>query len=164
MKFKDIIKKIGIISAIAVGVLMVIDVILILRDYIEKKLVLRNKAEEKLNKQKTEKEEGIEVLISEKMDYFEKILEKNGAIKRDEFNELNREEFGERVTYQKGEYFYRIDKVQFDPDEPPYIVVSAIDKEKFAKVGIMEEIEAYPYDIPNERIEEVVPEILSMEL
>ena len=93
MKFKDIIKKIGIISAIAVGVLMVIDVILILRDYIEKKFVLRNKAEEKLNKPKTEKEEGIEILISEKMDYFEKILEKNGAIKREEFNELNREEF-----------------------------------------------------------------------
>ena len=164
MKLKDIIKKIFAISAIIVGVFVIVDLILILRDYINSKLILRSKAERKLNSQKTKKTKQIEALISQKMDYFEKTLEKNGAVRRDEFNEVNREEFGERATYQKGDYFYRIDKVQFDADEAPYIVVSAIDKEKFAKVGIMEEIEAYPYDIPDERIEEVVPEILATEL
>ncbi len=60
--------------------------------------------------------------------------------------------------------FYRVGTLVFEEEKDPYIVINAIDNERFAKIGVMEEIEAYPYDMPEERIREVVAEVLEAEL
>ena len=69
-----------------------------------------------------------------------------------------------RPIYEYNGKFIRIGTIVFDEGDDPYIIVNAIDNEKYARLGVMEEIEAYPYDMTEERIEQVVKEYMETEL
>ena len=161
---KKHLKKIGLIAQICIGVFVAIDAFLLLRGYIRTRQGLRNDAEKKSDELSESRQKSVTETLEKKMDRFEEIMVELGAEKKEDFNEKNIEDFGQRSVYQKGNNYYRIDQVQFETDGLPYIIVSAIDREAFAKVGVMEEIEAFPYDIPDERIREVVKEIFETEL
>ncbi len=161
---KKFLKRFGLVALIITGVLLAVDAFLLLRGYIRTRLEFRNDAEKKRDELTESKKKNVAETLEKKMDRFEEIMVELGAEKKDEFNEKNKEDFGQRSVYQKGNNYYRIDRVQFETDGLPYIIVSAIDKEAFAKIGIMEEIEAFPHDIPDERIREVVREIFETEL
>ena len=161
---KKYLKKIGLIVQICIGVFVAVDAFLLLRGYIRTRQGLRNDAEKKRDELSESRQKSVSETLEKKMDRFEEIMVELGAEKKDEYNKKNIEDFDQRSVYQKGNNYYRIDHVQFETDGLPYIIVSAIDKDAFARVGIMEEIEAFPYDIPDERIREVVKEIFETEL
>lgn len=161
---KKHLKRIGIIVQIIVGVVLAADAVLLLRGYLRTRKGLRKEAEKKRDELSESKQKSVTETLEKKMDRFEEVMVELGAEKMDGFNEKNIEDFEQRSVFRKGKYYYRIDHVQFETDGLPYIIVSAIDKESFARIGIMEEIEAFPHDIPDERIREVVKEIFETEL
>ena len=161
---KKILKVLGIIALVGGAAFLIWDLITLIISYRRKKDKIAYETGKKLKKLSKDKVEEAMKTLEEKMDYFEKVFEDNGAVRMEDFNEKNIEEFEQRHIYKYNDYYYRVDKIRFDTESEPYIIVSGIDNEKFARIGILEELEAYPYDIPNERIEEVVPEIFATEL
>ena len=90
-------------------------------------------------------EEGIE----KKLSFVESLFEKNGATPLD-INEKNREKFGQRRTFKFGDNFYRVEALKFDEDEHPYMVISCTDDENYARIGIMDDVEALSFDMSEE--------------
>ena len=77
--------------------------------------------------------------LEQKMQYAERVLEELGAVPQD-INQKNRKVLDQRVTYLLGNNYYRIAWEEFDGK--PYIILNAIDNEKFADIGLMEDIQA----------------------
>ena len=91
-----------------------------------------------------------EEMLEAKMSYAEKMLEKCGAVPLD-INQRNREALQQRVTYlYKGDY-YRIDHAVFDDHH--FLIVSSIDVEKYAAIGLMEDVDAIPVEASEAEIE-----------
>ena len=84
---------------------------------------------------------------------MEQLFTKYGAVPLD-INKTNRERSGQRITYQyKGEY-YRAGIIGFD--EKPFLVIEWTDNDDYAAAGSMEDVEPFPYDLPNWKIEKEV--------
>jgi len=98
--------------------------------------------------------------IEKVLKYTESLFEKYGAVKTN-FNIKKRMQFHERAIYiYKGEY-YRLDAIQFN--KKPFIVFEWIDDENLAKVGVMEDGDSFPYDLPCEKIEKEVRFLFEIE-
>ena len=87
--------------------------------------------------------------LEQKMQYAERVLEKLGAVPQ-EINQKNREILGQRVTYLLGTNYYRIACEEFDGK--PYLILNAIDNEKYADIGLMEDVQAISADASEETI------------
>ncbi len=96
-------------------------------------------------------EDGIE----KKLIFMESLFEKNGAVPLD-INEKNREKFGLRRTFKYGDKFYRVDEAKFDGDSHEYMVISCTDNEKFAQIGVMDDIDALSVDLTDEELDRQV--------
>ncbi len=93
--------------------------------------------------------------MEEKMKYVESVFEKYGAKPLD-INQKNREKFDQRQIYLYEGNYYRVDHMQFDEDSLPYLVISTIDNEKYAQVGLLEDIDAFSFDLTPEEMEKQV--------
>jgi len=83
----------------------------------------------------------------------ERLFEKYGAVPLD-INKKNRERFDQRITYLYKNEYYRADIIGFD--EKPFIVIEWTDDSNYAAVGSMEDVEPFPYDLPDWKIEKEV--------
>ncbi|MBR0409401.1 MAG: hypothetical protein IJI25_00135 [Eubacterium sp.] len=57
--------------------------------------------------------------------------------------------------------YYRADTAEFDGQI--FIVISSIDDPAFAEIGIMEDIEAFPWDISDDMLEKEVRYVLEID-
>ena len=162
-KSKKGIVFIGIIAA-AVVAYLVYDLLQLKKKYSSYKSELESSAKKHALFKKNKRKERIEQTLEKNIERFEQALEVCGAKKRGDLDEKNIDKYNLRSIYEYNGNYYRIGTLSFEEEKDPYIVVNAIDSEKFAKIGVMEEIEAYPYDMPEDRIKEVVAESLQAEL
>ena len=98
-------------------------------------------------------------LLEKRMRLAEKMLEKAGAGPL-ESNQKNREILNQRQTYLYENTYYRIDHAAFDGEV--FLIVSCIDIETYAAIGLMEDVEAIPLDASESRIEASVRHALGI--
>ena len=98
--------------------------------------------------------------FEKKLDYVESLLAEYGA-ERTELNKRNRERFGQRPTYLFNGEYYRVDHIFFA--DKPYIVIEWADEEKLADLGVLEDAEPFPYDLPDSKIRREVCFALDLE-
>ena len=75
----------------------------------------------------------------------------------------NREKFEQRTTFQKEDRFYRADTAEFDESGTVWIVISCTEDEKFASVGVMDDIGAFEANLSDEEIEQEIKYALGIE-
>ena len=143
---------------------IIYDFVTLKRHFTRYRSDLEDEAHTRRTSKKQARKEMIENTLNKNCERFEEAMVEAGAILRDDLDKSNIGKFGLRPIYEHNGNYFRVSTLTFDEEEMPYIVINAIDSEKFAKIGVMEEIEAYPYDIPAERIREVVSEYLETEL
>jgi hypothetical protein len=100
--------------------------------------------------------------IEKKLQYVEAMFEKYGA-KPLEINEKNREEFDERRAFLYEGNYYRTGTLEFEEHDGPFIVISCIDSEKFAGIGLMEDVDAFAPTLTEPEIEKQVRYALGIE-
>ena len=103
-----------------------------------------------------------ELDIEKKLIFVESLFEKNGAMPLD-INEKNREKYSRRRIFKYCDKFYRVDVARFDEDSRPYMVISCTDEDKFAQVGLMDDIEALDFDVTDEELETQVRRAFGIE-
>ncbi len=100
-----------------------------------------------------------EEAIESKLEIVEFIFKKCGAEPLN-INVKNREKFGQRVIYLYKNMYYRTDHLKFDDDERHYIVISCTKDEKFANIGLLDDIEALPFEMTEHELENEIRKIL----
>ena len=90
----------------------------------------------------------------------EGILERCGAVPT-ELNERNRKLLGQRTTYRYGDAYYRIDQAEFDGKS--FVILSCADNERYASIGLMEDVEAIPPDLPEREMEKILRSAMEAE-
>ncbi len=100
--------------------------------------------------------------LEKRMDFVESVFEKYGAQPLD-LNEKNREKFGQRRIYKKDDSYFRVDHMEFQEGEKPFIVLSCTDDEKYASVGMLDDIDALEADISDEEMEIAVRRAFGIE-
>ena len=93
--------------------------------------------------------------LEKRLEYVESVFEKYGAKPLD-INEKNREKFDQRRAFLYEGNYYRTGILEFDEGDIPYIVISCIDDEKFANVGVMEDVDAFSASLSDEEMEKQV--------
>ncbi|WP_034446388.1 hypothetical protein [Butyrivibrio sp. AE2032] len=93
--------------------------------------------------------------LNKRMVFVESLFEKYGA-KPQELNEKQREKFGQRRIFKHEDSFFRVDNMQFQEGEKPFIVISCTDDEKYASVGMLDDIDALEADVADEELEKAV--------
>jgi hypothetical protein len=96
-----------------------------------------------------------EEMMEEKMRFVESVFEKYGAEPLD-INEKNREKFEQRRIFKYKDSYFRVDHLKFEEDDKPYLVLGCTDDEKFAGVGLLEDIDAFSFDLTDEELEQEV--------
>ena len=163
-KKRSFLEIVGIIALVALVAFLINDIIELVKKAMKSKSDLNETAVKHVASKKQRRKEMVEDTLNRNMDLFEERMVDHGAVQMEEFDAKNRERFGTRPIFEYNGNYFRIGSLTFDEGEDPYIIVNAIDNERFAKIGVMEEIEAYPFDMPEARIDEVVGEFLESEL
>ena len=96
--------------------------------------------------------------LEEKKQSVEKYFVKYGAVP---VETKNQEKYGHRTTFEQGGVFFRVDETEIDGRT--FLLVSAADDPKFANVGVMEEVAAFPAELSEEQIEKEVRYVLEVE-
>ena len=91
--------------------------------------------------------------LEKMLEYVESLFVSIGACPT-ELNLKNRNRFGQCITYYYEEIFYRVDYIPFD--EKPFIVIEYTEDIQHADVGVMWDIEPFPYDLPKEKIKKEI--------
>ncbi len=73
----------------------------------------------------------------------------------------NKDKLGLRTTFEQGGIYYRVDESEIDGRT--FLMISAANDPKFADVGVMEEVAAFPADLTEEQLEKEVRYILEVE-
>lgn len=106
--------------------------------------------------------EFTEEYIEERMQFVESVFEKYGA-EPQEINEKNRNKFGQRRIYKYEDKYYRTGRLEFDEDdEKPFIVVSCTDNEDYAKIGLLDDVDAFEADLSDISIESKVKDLFEI--
>ncbi len=100
-----------------------------------------------------------EEIIENKLKFVESVFEKCGAKPLD-INSKNREKYGQRVIYLYKNSYYRTDYLKFEDDERDYIVISCTSDEKFADLGLLDDIEALPFELAENELEKEIRKTL----
>ncbi len=91
--------------------------------------------------------------IERKLSFLESMFDKYGAVA----TELGGgDEENSRTVYAKGERFYRAGTLKFPESEELYLVISCTDEEKFARLGIMDDVDAFAPNLTDYELEEKV--------
>ncbi len=169
-------KAIVLIVLCIVAVLLVVDVIILLFNYIKTNRKYRAEAEERLQAQQRRKKREMEEILSvikgtgftgeeveQRLDYIESSFEKNGGEALEELNVKNREKFGQRRTFKWNGLFYRTDVIKFDESDKPYMVISCTDNENYAKIGLMDDIDVFGFELSDAELDRHVRCALGLE-
>ncbi len=172
MSFKQII----LILLIVVVVALVVGLIIMVQNYMKANERYRAEAEERLQaiqrRKKREMEEILSVIkgtgfsgeeVEKRLDYIENSFERNGGEALEELNVKNREKFGQRRTFKWNGKFYRTDVIKFDESETPYMVISCTDDENYAKIGLMDDIDVFGFELSDAELDRHVRCALGME-
>ena len=89
--------------------------------------------------------------LEQKLKYIESLFEKYHA---EPVAVRNEEKLGLRTTFRCGENYYRIDTEEIDGEV--CIIINAIDDSRYAQVGLMEEISAFPAKLTEEEMEKEI--------
>ena len=100
-----------------------------------------------------------EEVLETKMRCAERFLEKCGAVPLDN-NQRNREVLQQRRTYQYKNDYYRIDHAVFDGRQ--FLIVSSTDVEKYAAIGLLEDVDAIPAEASESEIERGIKRALKL--
>ena len=98
--------------------------------------------------------------VEKAMEYTEFLFEKYGAIPT-KLNADNRKKYNQRITYIYDNEYFRVDVIYFD--YKPCIVFEWIDDIKLASVGVMEDGDSFPFDLPPDKIEKEVRYLFGIE-
>ena len=98
--------------------------------------------------------------MEELLQKAEALFIKYGAVPTP-LNVENRMRFGERVIYERDGCYIRAGAALFDGQ--PFLILSSIDRQKFAELGLLEDVDALPLDCPEERLEKAVRYALGVE-
>ena len=101
-----------------------------------------------------------ESAMEEKLQKLEELFVKYGA-EPTQLDEKNRAQFGMRAIYERDGKYYRAGTAEFDGQ--PFLILSSIDRQKFASVGMLEDIDALPADCGEDRMEKAVRYALGVE-
>ena len=93
------------------------------------------------------------VIPEETLRFAESVLERFGAVPTD-LNERNRKALGQRVTFRLGDRYYRIDRAVFDGRA--FLILGCAENERFASVGLMEDVEAVDPELSEREIERIL--------
>ena len=96
--------------------------------------------------------------IEEKKQAVESYFAKYGA---NPVETKSHEKYGFRTTYEQGGIYYRVDESEIEGRI--FLVISAADDPKFADVGVMEDVAAFPADLSDEKMEKEVRYVLEVE-
>ena len=91
--------------------------------------------------------------IESRLRFIESLFTRYGAVPTNLDQEL-RDRFSDRVIYALNGNYYRTSAADFDGKL--FYLLSTIDKLEFADLGIMEDIDALPYDLDDASIEKSV--------
>jgi hypothetical protein len=104
--------------------------------------------------------EFTEEYIEQRMQFAESIFMSLGA-ECLEINEKNREKFGQRKIYKYNSKYYRVGRLEFEEeDEKPFIVLSCTDNEKYAEIGLLEDVDAFEADLSDKSVESKIKDFL----
>ena len=87
--------------------------------------------------------------VESRLNFVETLFIELGATPTD----LNRDrqlKFNERKIYRYKDGYYSVDVVGFD--EKPFIVIEFTNNDEYAANGALEDVEPFPYDLPDEKI------------
>ena len=98
--------------------------------------------------------------MEEKLQKIEALFLRYGASPT-ELDEENRTRFGDRTIYECAGSYFRAGTASFDGQD--FLVISCIDKRKFAALGILEDVDVLPADCGEERMEKAVRYALGVE-
>lgn len=98
--------------------------------------------------------------MEDKLQTLECLFVRYGALPTD-LDRENREHFGDRIIYSCGGSYFRAGTARFDGQD--YLVISSIDMQKYARLGVLEDIDVLPMDCPEERLEKAVRYALGVE-
>ena len=90
--------------------------------------------------------------------FAEQVLERLGAVPQ-QIDPKNRDLPGRRSLYLLNGVYYRIDREEYEGKV--FIVLGAADEEKYAAVGLMEEIQAFSADASDRTVRKKIREALS---
>ena len=99
--------------------------------------------------------------IEDVLTYIEKLLVKYGAVPDEEMNAKSRAALGLRTSYRLGHTWYRVYDTDFEGHT--CVVICGIDDEKYASVGIEDDLAVFPADYPEEKLEKEVRFLLEIE-
>lgn len=99
-------------------------------------------------------------ITNQHLDHLESLFVRYGAVPT-ELNSRNRALLGERQIYARNGRYYRAGIAVFEGSS--FLIISTTDNEKFASVGIMEDIDALPLDLDQDRMEKAVRYALGVE-
>ncbi|HAF26652.1 MAG TPA: hypothetical protein DCG85_04975 [Lachnospiraceae bacterium] len=97
----------------------------------------------------------------EKLILLEEFFEKYNAVRRPDLNTTFKEEIGLRDTFELSGEYYRADIVEIDGVE--YITIGGTDDEKYANVGVTDDLAIFPISYPDEKIEKEVRFLFGIE-
>ena len=95
-----------------------------------------------------------------KLEYIESVFEKYGA---KPVSDQEKADDSLRQMYLYNGNYYRVGKMPMEDESESYIVFSSIDNEKYAKVGLLEDIDAVPFSTPEAELEKLVRYIFGIE-
>ncbi len=93
--------------------------------------------------------------IEEKLEYLESLFVKYGAVSTDmKYGES--EDGQKRCVYSFKGSFCCVGTLKFPESDDVYLVISCAEDEKFAKVGILDNVDAFGADVTEEEMDEKV--------
>ena len=98
--------------------------------------------------------------MEEKLRQMEALFARFGAAPT-ELDEENRARFGDRVIYELGGSYFRASTAVFDGQT--FLVISSINKQRLAELGMLEDIDVLPADCSEDRMEKAVRYALGAE-
>ncbi len=91
--------------------------------------------------------------IGKKLEFLEDVFLRLGAV---ETNIVCQGDESGRKVFLKGEKYYKAGTLKFPDSEELYLVISCTDQEKYASLGIMDDVDAFPPNLTEYELEEKV--------
>ena len=98
--------------------------------------------------------------MDEKRKFLESLLARYGAVPTD-LDRKNRERYDDSVIHEYDNSFYWVGTAGYDGQE--FLVLSCIDKRKYAELGLLEDMDVLAADSSDEQLEKSVRYALGVE-
>ena len=96
---------------------------------------------------------SFEEKVENRLLFLEEMFMKFGAV---ETGIVSQDTEDGRKIYLKGEKYYRAGTLKFPDSDEVYLVISCTDEEKYAHLGIMDDVDAFTPNLTDYELEEKV--------